>query len=627
MMEDLAQLKKLYLKAKRAYYNSGTTIMSDEEYDLLEDKIRSLDPSWSELNKTGIKVGKKEEVKLPYFMPSLNKFYPEQVDKLWQKFAKEEVKSFVFMPKLDGCSVLIRYEKGQPKQLITRGNGILGKDISFLLPYLNVPVIKDERFDYCIRCEAILTRQAYKKWEQEFDNARNMVSGLLNRQEPHKAMQDIDFVALGIFGKPLGKSLNFLAKHYKYSVDYLITQDKPEDIYLRLFAKWKSPSYLYEADGIVIADAEFSYQYDNADKPKHSIFAFKINADTNAVEAKVESIVWQTSGFGRLVPKIQIEPTMIQGAKVTYATAHNAQWMVDRKIGPGAVVKLVRSGDVIPKIIDVLKPADFMQLPAVAYKQDGVHFVAVQESDEQLINALTRALSIMEIDGAKKGSVTYLYEDVGIATLNQLISMLYDEADSAYMLDRLTEDLGPVRGKKLYDSLMQLIEKPYSIIDWMLSSGTFDSGIGRKRLEELAKFMDLNHYDRAIASQVQGFGDQLLPMLDSSFAQFEEWKQKYCPMIQPFAPLIQEEKVEGILSGLHFTFTGYRSQEQEATLKALGGEVISFSKKTDILLYKKDGKASTKIAKAGDKAMTWEELTQKYPQLQSELKEHTKTLF
>lgn len=626
-MEDLAQLKKLYLKAKKAYYNSGTTIMSDEEYDLLEDKIRLLDPLWPELSKTGIKVGKKEEVKLPYFMPSLTKFYPEQVDKLWQKFAKEEVKTFVFMPKLDGCSVLIQYANGHPTHLITRGNGTLGKDITFLLPYLRVPSIKDERFNYCIRCEAILTRQAYKKWEQEFDNARNMVSGLLNRQEPHKAMQDIEFVALGIFDKPLGKSLNFLAKYYKYSVDYLITRDNPEEIYKRLFAKWKSPSYLYEADGIVIADADFRYVYENADKPKHSIFAFKINADTNAVEAKVQSIVWQTSGFGRLVPKIQIEPTMIQGAKVTYATAHNAQWMVDRKIGPGAIVKLVRSGDVIPKIIDVLKPADFMQLPTVAYKKEGVHFIAIQESDEQLINALTRALSIMKIDGAKKGSVTYLYEDLGIATFNQLINTLYDESESAYLEEKLCSGLGPVRGKKLYNSLMQLIEKPYTIIDWMLASGTFDSGIGRRRLDELSKHMDLNHYDRMIASQVPGFGEQLLPMLDSSFAQFEEWKQKYCSMIQPFVLLVQEEKVEGILSGLRFTFTGYRSQEQEAALKALGGEVISFSKKTDILLYKKDGKASTKIAKAGDKAMTWEELAQKYPQLQSELKEHTKSLF
>lgn len=622
-MLQLDQMKTLYLKAKEAYYNDEP-IMSDEEFDMLEDKIRALDSNWVELDKTGVAInGKKFEVKLPYFMPSLNKFYPEQSDKLLQKFAS--VKQCVIMPKLDGSSVLIEYKQGKPVRLITRGNGEYGKDCSFLIPCLRIQTIKDVNFNYCIRCEAIITRDEYKNWTDEFDNARNMVSGLLNRREAHAAMKKIHFVALGLFGLPLLEGLTLLRQRYKHTIEYN-TYDQSElaNQYLANFEAFKNSSYMYDADGIVIADADFTYEYKNADKPKSSIFAFKINAEDTAVQAEVKQIIWQTSGFGRLVPKIEIKPTLICGAKVKYATAHNAQWLIERKIGPGAIVKMVRSGDVIPKIIDVIKPTENLQYPTVAYEQRGVHFFAIQESDEQIVNSLTRSLDILNVDGAKKVTVTTLYEKLNISSIDDILSTLNHSASTFNA--QLIELLGPVRGNKLYNALLQLTTTSYTVIDWMLASNTFDAGIGRRRLVEISKHCDLNTFNEELISQVPGIGEQLLQMLKQSFAKFDLWLKTNGQYIQPFKK-ISHNSVSGILSGIRFTFTGYRSEDQEKTIRALGGEIISFSAKTDILLYKQDGKASSKIAKAGDKAMTWNELCQKYPELSTELKQHVKTLF
>ena len=84
MKLTLKQAKAKYVEAKEAYY-AGQPIMSDQKFDALEDWITQKDPNWSELSKTGV-IGKKE-VRLPYYMPSLSKCYPEAIDSWFNKFS------------------------------------------------------------------------------------------------------------------------------------------------------------------------------------------------------------------------------------------------------------------------------------------------------------------------------------------------------------------------------------------------------------------------------------------------------------------------------------------------------------------------------------------------------------
>ena len=174
---NLQEAKELYIKAKDAYYNSGKPIITDAQFDKLENWIAKKDPTWPELHKTGILptdiIGKKTKVKLPFFMPSLNKFYPEEVDKLWKKLPV--VSEYVYMDKLDGCSVLLEYENGKPTKLTTRGNGEIGQDISFFIPYILILT--------CLYKYAILFLKKFLAKQKSHSREINLQSGFLRYLE------------------------------------------------------------------------------------------------------------------------------------------------------------------------------------------------------------------------------------------------------------------------------------------------------------------------------------------------------------------------------------------------------------------------------------------------------------
>ena len=114
-------------------------------------------------------------------------------------------------------------------------------------------------------------------------------------------------------------------------------------------------NYEYDIDGvIVINDKKYKRTKKN---PKHG-FAFKMVLSDQVVEAKVVAVHWRASKDGYLKPRIEIEPVTIGGAQITFATGHNAAFIVNNKINVGSVVKLIRSGDVIPKIVDVITESD-----------------------------------------------------------------------------------------------------------------------------------------------------------------------------------------------------------------------------------------------------------------------------
>lgn len=620
---NLNEAKALYIKAKDAYYNSGKTIITDAQYDKLEDWIKSKDPSWPELQKTGIrtdKLGKKQEVRLPFFMPSLNKFYPEEVDKLWNKFAKEQNK-FVYMYKLDGCSVLIKYENCQATQLITRGNGTFGKDISFLLPALNLPKINSAETLY-LRSEAIISKKMFaEKWSEEFDNARNMVSGLLNRTAAHPAMKDIEFLILGIFGQPLLNGLQKARKLGLKTVTFFVMQAHHEvDVYR------EAKDSAYEADGVVISVPDFTYEYEDADKPKAKIFAYKENSAENEVEATVEKIVWQSSVYGRLIPKIQVKPVQLGGVTVTYATCHNAAWAKEKNIGPGTIVRLIRSGDVIPKIVGVVNSTTF-QAPSCDYKIEGVHFIQTVESDETYLKAIVRIFATFDIDGVKIGTVKTLYEQYNnyFAVAEPVDAIFAILEDRPMLQQELVGTFGPKSGLDVYNALKSVKEDAHTVIDWLIATRCMDAGAGQRRLRAIQdvynNLMCFNKPDETVAtiayqiSIVKGFSDKTARLIAEGLVKFFDWYNKNQASVKLAQPEDEEEIVDGVMSGINVTFTGYRDQSQEKAIKDLGGQVINFGAKTTWLLYKPDGKRSTKIAKAGDKAITWAELVQKYPQL------------
>ncbi len=612
-MNKLAKLKQQYLEAKDAYYNKKRRIMTDAEFDQLEDNIRKLDPEWVELEKTGSPVvNKKFKTPLDEFMPSLNKAYPHELPKFLDRV---KAKAYIRMHKIDGTSLQLKAVDGVATKLVTRGNGEIGKDITFLLPALNIklPKFKGTR---TYRIEAVISKKAYKKWAGEFDDARSMVNGLFNRRVPHPAMKDVDLIVLGRYGVTLVQGLDEDLGSL-IPVPYEIcgaTATNAEALTKHLeLVKEKGH---YEVDGLVIAPGTFTLEYENNDKPKN-IIAFKVNSDNDTHEVTVEKIIWQVTGRKRIVPKIYIKPTKIGGVMVKHAAAHNAKWMSDRKIGPGAVLKVVRSGGVIPKILpDGVLKAGKHQPPGVPYKMDGVHFVldesktsAATDNHVEVLNIVkfAKTLGIELIAGKTAADLHH----AGLISPMSYFRMFRQPAKMMQMF----HDAGyaGTQGKKIRSEIAKCFNGELHLKRLMVAFQCFGVGIGLRKLDQIEEAgISMAEVLRCPAKDlgkllggVDGYSDKTIKVIADGH---EAWRD----IVRELKLLnyhldgklpVKPKKATGKLTGQNFAWTGYRSKEEEQTIQEMGGTVGSLGSKTNVLFYNPDGKFMEKVEKARSKGV------------------------
>jgi len=616
----LAQLKAQYKTAKKEYYN-GASSMSDAEFDRLEDRIKKLEPSWEELGKTGVKVAnKKTEVDLLEPMPSLNKMYPEAVEKFYKKY--KAVKTWTWMDKLDGTSLQLVYQNGKPARLITRGDGTRGGDISFFIPHLvklkRIPASISSKEQTILRLEGLMPKTVFAKhWAAKFDNIRNTVNGLFNRKDMHDALKHVDLVVLGVYNYTLPEGLK-LARKWGFEVVYhRITADSVE--HTEALASRRLSSQ-YEMDGLVIAPADWVMDYEDSEKPTQLV-AFKFNDESNAAQVKVKRIIYQTSGFGRIIPKVEIEPTKMDGVMVKHCTVHNAKWMLDRKIGPGAVIKMVRSGGVIPKVVGVVR-AGKIQLPEVEHELRGVHFHSLEDSKEQDIRVIDRFLGTLGIEFIARKTIAHLY-DFGLTSPATYIKLA---AASPKVIKHMLDpaELGPKQSAKIVGELQRVLCAEIPLKTLMVASPCFDVGVGDRRLSAIEaagismdKLMLSSSLEvREMLEAIKGFGKTTAKLIDDGLEEFHPWFSSVIKYITVNGKLPKAKKVVAKagakLAGVKVTFTGYRDKSAESFIEGLGGEVVAFSAKTTVLIYKEGGKSSSKVEKAGDKAMTWGQFVTKY---------------
>lgn len=609
-MTNLDKLKAKYLLAKNAYYNDDSSGMTDAEYDRLEDKIRALDPAWPELSKTGVAVAnKKTEVALREFMPSLSKAYPEAIHK-W--VAKNPSKDYLVTDKLDGSALQVVYLKGKLHQVVTRGNGVMGGDITFLGKYLNLPQTIKSKSLTIFRCEAVISKNRFAKhWANEFDNGRNMVNGLLNRKKPHPALSHVDIVVLGCYGLSLRAGLNLAELEGLATVAQTgivasqASANGMADLLETRLAKSK-----YEMDGLVVAPYDFTFAYRNADKPKN-VVAFKVNADADSVEAVVERIIWQVSGRGRIIPKIQIKPTTISGVTVTYCTAHNAVWMQDRKIGPGAVVKLVRSGGVIPKIVGVTKPSKRLQLPDIGYRVEGTHFVVAAANEatnkEIEIERIVKFVKTLGIDFLAAKTIAKVHP-----LLPKPLTYIKKWAAGKLLTSLQVAGVGDGMSVKIVAEFDRVLGAKIAMRDMMVAVQCFGAGIGQRKLAQLeAERVSMNtlvtssrDHVKDLLQGVPGFAGKTTQLILNGLNEWDDFHTSIMDLVTLTGNLPKKNlPKKGKLAGESVSFTGYRNKEEEAAIEAAGGSVVPFGSKTTILVYKAGGKASSKLDKARAKGV------------------------
>jgi NAD-dependent DNA ligase len=603
--------------------------MSDALFDTLEDMIRAESPNWSGLKSTGVSV-KKTKVRLLVPQPSLDKVKGDDgtLDD-YLETAPEAVQSFCISDKLDGTSLQLIYDKGVPVRLITRGDGVIGGDVSFMLPHLTIPQTIRFKKRLILRCEGIFTTQAFQKYKHEFDAARNAASGLMNRTSDkiHPATKDMRLVVLKtldprlsqVDGLALAKRLGFRVVPHIVVPKSRVTSD-----FMSRLLKKRTAESKYKMDGLVIEDNRINSK-PTADRPDYAK-AFKENESTDsAPRTRVLEIVWRVSQHGILVPKAKLKPVVFDGSTVQYATLNNAKWMLDRKIGPGAIVRLVRSGEIIPKIVRVDKPAErsAMQkaLPSkteygrYVWDAQGTHLVLVNKEDSKdaVIRQNAAFFRKMGIDFVGEGTIVKLYD----AGMTSIVKILRASKRDFLAVDGFQE----TSANKLWSSINTLFQGGVVLPQLLHASGAFDKGLGTRRfaaIQKKFKLMSLMQQSRNSiidsVSSVPGFSTITATLFADGAPKFLRMFHRMGISVDDSAPRrVKQESNK--LDGQSVTFTGFRDADAEKVIVKNGGEVIGFSSKTTVLLVAPGGKESSKPAKArsmGIPVMTWDAFVRRF---------------
>jgi DNA ligase (NAD+) len=635
MPVDLPAMKRQFLAAREAYYNADFPIMTDKAFDALEDQIRKLEPTWKHIHMTGAPVAdKKIETDLPYFMPSLDKMYEKDVPKFYVKKIVAAIRDWIWMDKLDGTSLQLEYFKGRPTRLFTRGDGIRGGEISFLIPALvergRIPALIDTTERTTFRLEALMPIKTFEqKWSRKvskkhgFDNIRNMVNGLFNRKTAHAALADVDMVVLGVYGMTL-QGGHMCAREWGFKVvrASYVSEHLPGAVLNELLAARKASS-IYEMDGLVGASTLFRMEYKTADKPK-ATRAFKFNDEANADQVEVLDLTYQKSRLTRWTPVIHITPTLMDGAMVSKATAHNPAWLKEHGIGPGAIVKVLRSGGVIPKIVGVVKKAAFKEPPG-PYVQRGRFFYMVERDKGSDLRAIHHFMTTMGVELLALQTLDKLYDE-GYTDAHAYLKVAADRVSATYSnanWERFVKaGIGPNQSKRILIELGEVLNKTLSLKLLMVASGSFEAGLGVRVLSmieadglSMRDMLNMKTDElRARLMQIKNFKEKRVELIIDGLSRFKPWMKAARLFVKYNGDLPKPKPVagSGALQSLNVSWTSYRSKEQEAFVEANGGTVIPFGSKTDVLLYHPNGKPSTKVEKAGTKAMIWTDFLKKY---------------
>ena len=195
----LKELHKLQLYMDDIYYNTGEESgLTDTEYDFFSAALRARDPGYKVPIGARIREGENKIV-LPFWLGSMDKFYPEDSEEISKWVHEYKAPEYIIEDKLDGVSCLVLINKNKIK-MYTRGDGVVGSDISYLAQYFqsSIPTIEDK---LTLRGELIIKKKIFEeKYSGTYANPRNMVAGVIGAKTVREAIHDIEFIAYEIVG-------------------------------------------------------------------------------------------------------------------------------------------------------------------------------------------------------------------------------------------------------------------------------------------------------------------------------------------------------------------------------------------------------------------------------------------
>jgi len=606
------QIAAMITAANVAFHCHGVPIMTDNEFDIVHGYLKSKYPNNPALADVGAEIDSgKNKTKLPYEMASMDKIKPDtNVVVSWCAKYKGP---YELSCKLDGVSGMFSTEGPKPK-LYTRGDGKVGQDISAMIPKLKLPTNKK---DIVIRGEFIIPRAVFlEKYADKFANPRNLVAGIVNQKTHDGRIEDLRFLAYEVI-KPAGlKPSEQMALLETINVDVVQHRNVPtisNEYMSEVLQDWRK-NYAYEIDGVIVSDDNVHPRATG--NPDHS-FAFKMVLSDQMAESQVVDVIWTASKDGYLKPRVQIMPVKLGGVTIQFATGFNAAFIEENKIGIGAIIQIIRSGDVIPKIQSVTTPAVHAKMPGEEYVWNETHVdVMLKDATGNAVvleKNITGFFKGIEVDGMGPGSVDKLIA-AGFDSVPKILRM--EKADFLKV-----EGFQDKTATKLMEGIREKVAAA-SLATIMAKSNKLGRGFSTKRAEvilsEYPTVFDEGERNVAKLVAIDGIEKKSAEAFVSHIPEFLKFLEE-CGLtdklkIKVATPAVVDESHP--LFGKTIVLTGFRDKELEEKLKGLGAKMGSgVSKNTFAVLVKDMNETSGKVADAkkhGVTVMVREEFIEKY---------------
>lgn len=653
----IAQLRARLEEANDAY-REGKPIMSDREYDTLEHHLMRLDPSNDWFNRgVNDKTPETRKFRLPYPLMSLSKVKSIEEVKEWfysmVPADKADRVTIIATPKFDGLSAYV-----SKNLCATRGDGYVGQMfLGQAMNILDMPSVIEE--GVAIRGEVLFTSGNWKKFQTlhpEAKSPRNSAVGLINGDYDSGKRKEYGLLSIRpyeILGSSKSKSeqlaiLDDMIRDHRNITPraiYTINQITEEELY-RMFNVWRKS---YPIDGIVLDIDNAEYRkgnYPNGN-PKYSI-AYKHPSFSDTAEVVIKDVERNVNRKGIVTPVITFDPVNLANADVSRVNGVNMKYVFDWKLFPGVKVTVVRSGEVIPKIVAVngiqipfrenyssqkeyqkayLKaldmrfhqeeyeslthPQDWRYCPDCGHhlKWDGVNMICENpDCKEKQIQHIVTFFKIIGLENWKEKTFRQLWDANICRSVTDVLSVSPSLVDDISALPGWSEKTAI----QFITDVLDLQLKPVSVERFLHATGWFGD-LGEKTigliLKEKSDFLShidsnsiLNHLPAVIKSltEVEGVSDITAEQFIEGWNRYlydieDQWSIVYRFALEwkPGSP------IEGSLSGKTFCMTGFRDKELKAAIEERGGEVVdSLAKSTSVLIVKDKASTSSKMEKA-----------------------------
>lgn len=622
----MAYLIDVLNKANVEYYVNDNPTLSDNEYDSLMDELIKLEEKYPQLkqsNSPTTKVGNEviaafNKVTHPTPMFSLaDVFNEDEVRDFDAKVCKEVSNpEYVCELKMDGLAVSLIYKDGKFVSAATRGNGVIGEDITHNVRTIKkLPLTLHKKVDLEVRGEIYMNKKVFnelnEKRKQEnlnlFQNPRNAAAGSIRQLDSSITKErQLDIVLYHLPNTTLKKHSetiellkecglptnpnNKICKNIDEIMDYIHywTEHRPE--------------LPYEIDGIVIKVNDLAMQKTlgyTVKYPKWAV-AYKFPAET--VITRLDDIVCTVGRTGQITPNAVLEPIKVAGSTIRRATLHNYQYISDKDLRIGDYVYLHKAGDVIPEVVGPVRERRVNELePYVMIDKCPICGAKLEESASKIdlycpnehcparkVNSLIHFISrgCMNIDGLGESIVEDFY-NMGIIKDITDIYRLKDKKEELIELEGF--------GSKSVSNLLISIENSKNNSLENLLNGLGINGIGAKTAKILAKkyeTMDnLMNASSEELEQIKDIGSTLSNNISNYFDNpknrilIHELKDIGINMEYKGEKIIQDEAFTNKKFVLTGTISFLSRDELKKIIEDRGGEVSgSVSKKTDVVI-------------------------------------------